>query len=41
MSEAQTPDEAAAPLLSLALDPLVDPHRYGELIQFGEVIAWR
>jgi carbonyl reductase 1 len=40
MSAAQSPEEAAVPLLDLALDP-VDPHHQGELIQFGEVIPWR
>jgi carbonyl reductase 1 len=41
MSEAQTPEQAAAPLLSLALDPVADPRHYGELVQFGKVIPWR
>jgi NAD(P)-dependent dehydrogenase (short-subunit alcohol dehydrogenase family) len=40
MSEARTPEEGAAPLLSLALDPVPDGV-YGELVQFGEVVAWR
>ncbi|MEU9023439.1 SDR family NAD(P)-dependent oxidoreductase [Actinomadura sp. NPDC048394] len=40
MAEAQTPEEAAATLLRLALDP-VRPETYGELVQFGEVRPWR
>jgi NAD(P)-dependent dehydrogenase (short-subunit alcohol dehydrogenase family) len=40
MAEAQTPEEAAAALLRLALDP-VRPETYGELVQFGEVRPWR
>jgi carbonyl reductase 1 len=41
MSTAQTPAQAAEALLHLALDARVDPRFYGELVQFGEVIAWR
>ncbi|GAA0260060.1 SDR family NAD(P)-dependent oxidoreductase [Actinomadura nitritigenes] len=40
MSEAQTPEAAAAALLRLALGP-VRPETYGELVQFGEVRPWR
>jgi hypothetical protein len=40
MSDAQTPDEAAAHLLTLALEP-VRPETYGELVQFGRVRPWR
>jgi NAD(P)-dependent dehydrogenase (short-subunit alcohol dehydrogenase family) len=40
MSEAQTPADAAAALLRLALEELADPRFYGELVQFGEVIPW-
>jgi NAD(P)-dependent dehydrogenase (short-subunit alcohol dehydrogenase family) len=40
MSGAQSPAEAAAAPLRLALDP-VRPETYGELVQFGKVLAWR
>jgi NAD(P)-dependent dehydrogenase (short-subunit alcohol dehydrogenase family) len=40
MAEAQTPEDAAAALLRLALGP-VRPETYGELVQFGEVRPWR
>jgi carbonyl reductase 1 len=40
MGEAQTPAEAAVAPLRLALDHVVDPRFYGELVQFGEVIPW-
>jgi NAD(P)-dependent dehydrogenase (short-subunit alcohol dehydrogenase family) len=40
MSGAQTPQQAAGPLLALALDPAVDPRQYGQLIQFGTVLPW-
>jgi NAD(P)-dependent dehydrogenase (short-subunit alcohol dehydrogenase family) len=39
MSGAQTPAEAAAAPLHLALDP-VSPDTYGELVQFGRVRPW-
>jgi NAD(P)-dependent dehydrogenase (short-subunit alcohol dehydrogenase family) len=39
MSGAQTPAQAAAPLLRLALDP-VRSETYGELVQFGRVRPW-
>jgi carbonyl reductase 1 len=38
MSTARTPDEAAAALVKLALDP--DPAWRGELVQFGRVLPW-
>ncbi|MFF0519087.1 SDR family NAD(P)-dependent oxidoreductase [Actinomadura nitritigenes] len=40
MAEAQTPEDAAAALLRLALGPF-RPEAYGELVQFGEVRPWR
>jgi carbonyl reductase 1 len=40
MSEAQSPEEAAAHLVRLAAGPL-DPDARGELIQFGRVLPWR
>jgi NAD(P)-dependent dehydrogenase (short-subunit alcohol dehydrogenase family) len=40
MSGAQTPARAAAPPLSLALNPL-RPDTYGQLVQFGNVRPWR
>jgi carbonyl reductase 1 len=39
MSAAQTPDEAAARLLPLALEP-IRPEHYGQLVQFGRVVPW-
>jgi carbonyl reductase 1 len=39
MSAAQSPLEAAVPVLRLALDP-VDPGLHGELVQFGRVFPW-
>ena len=41
MSAAQTPAEAAAAPLRLALARASDPRFYGELVQFGSVIPWR
>lgn len=41
MSGAQTPEQAAVAPLRLALDPMVDPRLYGELVQFGKTIPWR
>jgi NAD(P)-dependent dehydrogenase (short-subunit alcohol dehydrogenase family) len=41
MSGAQSSAEAAEALLQLALDPAFDPRFYGELVQFGKIIAWR
>jgi carbonyl reductase 1 len=40
MSEAQSPEEAAAHLVRLAAGPL-DADARGELIQFGRVLPWR
>jgi carbonyl reductase 1 len=41
MSSAQTPDEAAAWPVELALSDGFDPAYYGELVQFGRVLPWR
>jgi carbonyl reductase 1 len=41
MSQAQTPQQAAAALLDLALAPGVDPSTYGELVRFGKVLPWQ
>ena len=40
MSTAQTPAQAAAWPVELALAPTFDPAFYGELVQFGEVLPW-
>ena len=40
MTEAQTPAQAAAWPVKLALAPRFDPSFYGELVQFGEVLPW-
>src|SRR4029077_1505371 len=40
MSAAQTPQEAAAWPVELALSDSFDPAFYGELVQFGRVIPW-
>ena len=40
MSQAQTPAEAAAWPVELALSASFDPAFYGELVQFGAVIPW-
>jgi carbonyl reductase 1 len=40
MSSAQTPAEAAAWPVKLALSPAFDPAFYGELVQFGRVLPW-
>ena len=40
MSEAQTPAEAAAWPVELALSDSFDPSFYGELVQFGKVLPW-
>jgi NAD(P)-dependent dehydrogenase (short-subunit alcohol dehydrogenase family) len=40
MSRAQTPAEAAEPLLDLVLDPAPDPGLYGELVRFGARLPW-
>jgi carbonyl reductase 1 len=41
MSQAQTPAEAAAWPVELALGQSFDPAFYGELVQFGAVIPWK
>jgi carbonyl reductase 1 len=41
MSQAQTPAEAAAWPVELALSDSFDPAFYGELVQFGAVIPWK
>jgi NAD(P)-dependent dehydrogenase (short-subunit alcohol dehydrogenase family) len=41
MTDAQTPEQAAAALLRLAIDPDHDPAFYGELVRFGRVLPWR
>jgi NAD(P)-dependent dehydrogenase (short-subunit alcohol dehydrogenase family) len=40
MSEAQTPEQAAAWPVQLALAPEFDPAFYGELVQQGRVLPW-
>jgi NAD(P)-dependent dehydrogenase (short-subunit alcohol dehydrogenase family) len=40
MSGAQTPAQAAQPLLDLVLGPQPDAELYGELIRFGERLPW-
>jgi len=40
MSAAQTPEQAAAWPLELALSGDADAARYGELLQFGRVVPW-
>jgi carbonyl reductase 1 len=40
MSTAQTPTEAAAWPIDLALNPTFAPAFYGELVQFGQVLPW-
>jgi len=40
MSSAQTPAEAAAWPVQLALGDTFDPAFYGELVQFGKVLPW-
>jgi carbonyl reductase 1 len=40
MSAAQTPAQAAAWPVELALAPEFDPAFYGELVQFGKVLTW-
>jgi NAD(P)-dependent dehydrogenase (short-subunit alcohol dehydrogenase family) len=39
VSDAPTPEQAAQPLLDLALGP-VNPDHYGELVRFGKVLPW-
>jgi len=40
MSRAQTPAQAAGPLLDLVLGPPPDDVLYGELVRFGELLPW-
>lgn len=40
MSRAQTPAQAAAWPVGLALSETFDPSFYGELVQFGQVLPW-
>jgi NAD(P)-dependent dehydrogenase (short-subunit alcohol dehydrogenase family) len=40
MSQAQSPDEAAADILALACDP-VDRSLYGELLQHRRIVPWK
>ena len=40
MSQAQTPEQAAAWPLDLVLADTFDPAFYGELVQFGRVLPW-
>ena len=39
MSRAQSPDEAAADIVQLAVGP-VEPRMYGELVQHGRILPW-
>ena len=39
MSEAQTPQQAAGPVVDVILNP-ADPATYGELVRFGKVLPW-
>ena len=41
MSHAQTPAQAAGPLVDLALRSSLDAGMYGELIRFGQVLPWK
>jgi len=41
MSHAQTPAQAAGPLVDLALRDSLDASLYGELIRFGNVLPWK
>jgi NAD(P)-dependent dehydrogenase (short-subunit alcohol dehydrogenase family) len=41
INDAQTPEEAAQPLLDLVLDPNPDARLYGELILSGRVLSWK
>ncbi len=41
MSHAQTPAQAAGPLVDLALRNSLDASLYGELIRFGHVLPWK
>jgi NAD(P)-dependent dehydrogenase (short-subunit alcohol dehydrogenase family) len=41
MSHAQTPAQAAGPLVDIALRSTLDASLYGELIRFGHVLPWK
>ena len=41
MSQAQTPDEAAAPIIQVLLAPPDEAHPNGQLIRFGKTLPWR
>jgi carbonyl reductase 1 len=41
MTEAQSPADAAAHLVALAVDPIDRATLHGELVQFGRVLPWR
>jgi len=41
MRGAQTPEQAAGPLLDLVLDPTRDPSFYGALVVDGRVVPWK
>ncbi len=41
MSHAQTPAQAAGPLVDLALRGSLDASLYGELVRFGQVLRWK
>ena len=41
MSGAQTPIQAAEPLVDLALRSSLDERMYGELVRFGQVLPWK
>lgn len=41
MSNAQTPTEAAGPVIDLALRSSLDAGMYGELIRFGQILPWK
>jgi NAD(P)-dependent dehydrogenase (short-subunit alcohol dehydrogenase family) len=41
MSHAQTPAQAAGPLIDLVLRSSLDSSLYGELIRFGQVLSWK
>jgi NAD(P)-dependent dehydrogenase (short-subunit alcohol dehydrogenase family) len=41
MSHAQTPAQAAGPIIDLALRSSLDVSLYGELIRFGQVLPWK
>lgn len=40
-SQAQTPIQAARPILDLVLSERIDPAAYGELVRFGKVLPWQ